>query len=196
MREQCQRIALLNDMIARQTAQHVPTLRDTRGLPIHQDSELLASSFPGLLRDSGPGQNAYIMRTKCAQKRNRHIFNYSASTAYNFNTLKCTHFPQFHLNRNLTHNHNLNLQPWLSFAPLRLGAFALNQVLNPKLTKTDRFRPNLPGIHCTKSNKTEQNRTQMAGPPHKPCQHIFESDTNRIVADRRPCGITMRNGTF
>jgi len=96
MREQCQRIALLNDMITRQTAQNVPTLRDTRGLPIHQDSELLASSFPGLLRDSGPGQNAYIMRTKCAQKRECDIFNSSATITYNFDPLKCSHFPVGH----------------------------------------------------------------------------------------------------
>jgi hypothetical protein len=60
-------------------------------------SELVESSF---LPSSGlgalaltPGQNAYKTRTKCIQKRGCEFFNHSATATYNFNMLKCMHFP-------------------------------------------------------------------------------------------------------
>jgi len=133
----------------REKAPNIPTLRDTPGLPLHRDSGPLASSFPGLLRDSRPGQNAYIMRTKCAQKRKCDIFNYSASTTYNFNTLKCTDFPVPDLNLNPTLNHNLD--PPRAQAATLVNSCQLVSIrgCHSKLTKTDRFRPKSPGGYYT-----------------------------------------------
>jgi hypothetical protein len=41
---------------------------------------------------SSLGRNAYIMRTKCAQKREREFSTPVTPITYNFNTLKCTDF--------------------------------------------------------------------------------------------------------
>jgi len=102
----------------------------------------MASSSPGLLRDSALAQNAYVMRTKCAQKCECDIFNASFASTYNFRTLKCTHFPVCDLNL----NRSFNLNPT---APSNSCQFVLIRVSNPKLTETDRFRPKLPGRHYT-----------------------------------------------
>jgi len=103
---------------------------------------LLASFSPCLLTDSALTQNAYIMRTKCAQKRECDIFNSSVTITYNFSTLKCTHFPVCDLNL----NRSLNLNPT---APSNSCQFVLIRVSNSKLTETDRFRPKLPGGYYT-----------------------------------------------
>ena len=143
-----QRTTLLDDMIARQTAQNIPFLRDRPSLPIHRNSGLLPSLFPGLLRDSASNNRSKIS-PKSVHFRICDFLTASPSINYNFNTVKWSDFPTFHRDLNLTHNHNLNLGPWLSFAPLRLCDFALSPGLNPKPTKTDRFRPKSPGTYYT-----------------------------------------------
>ena len=93
---------------------------------------LFDSFIPAFLRDLRLAQNAYIMRTKCTQKRECDIFTVSAAMTYNSNPLKCTHFPAPHLN--LDHPLKLNLirgPHSCRLVPIR--------GYNPKLTKTDRY---------------------------------------------------------
>ena len=52
--------------------------------------------------ENGCRKNAYIMRTKCAQKRECNFFTRLNSITYNFNALKCTHF---HSVSALRHSH-------------------------------------------------------------------------------------------
>jgi hypothetical protein len=141
--------APFDDMIARQSAQ---TSRSFGARQVSRFIGIRNSWLPPFLISSDTSARVK-MRTLCVQnapkKRGSDIFNDSASTTYNFNTQNCTHFPPFHLNLNLTHNHNLDLGRWLCFPPLRLIDFALSPGLDPKLTKTDRFRPNLPGAYYT-----------------------------------------------
>ena len=70
----------------------------------HQSSRraneaLVSRSAPGVFAPSRlcvsnrSGKNAYIIRTKCAQKREWEISTSVTSTTYNFNALKCTDFP-------------------------------------------------------------------------------------------------------
>jgi hypothetical protein len=62
---------------------------------IRQRSACCACPTWGSLRDSCDSwsrQNAYIMRTKCDQKRECEFSTPSVSTTYNFDTQKCTHF--------------------------------------------------------------------------------------------------------
>ena len=74
----------------------------TRTVPIRRDKPRPTRSglnvFSGVLKDPDPAlrQNAYIMRTKCAQKREPAIVNPSATITYNFDPLKCTHFLVIH----------------------------------------------------------------------------------------------------
>lgn len=93
---------------------------------------LMVSSLPGFNGASPSTQNAYIMRTKRAQKRKCAFFISYAATTYNFNPLKCTHFD---LPLNLTRNPNLN-RPSKAAASSAVGPSCGP---NPKLTETDHF---------------------------------------------------------
>jgi hypothetical protein len=125
-------------------------------------SGLLASSFPAFIRGLLPTQNAYIMRTKCAQKRECHIINTCATTPYDFNAVKWTHFkapvPGPALNLNLSLNPNPGV-------PLLLCLSAVNQRSSPKLTETDRFRPILPeGYYTNKCSFSRHRTVSLRGP--------------------------------
>jgi hypothetical protein len=103
---------------------------------------LLPSSSPGLLRDSDPAQNADKTQTKCRQNLKCDFLNYSPQTTYNFNPLTCLNPSVPHLNL----NHSLNLNPLNS---CQLVEFVSVRIRSPKLTETDRFRPESPGGHYT-----------------------------------------------
>ena len=74
-----------DNMNLRRTAPNLPILLDTPGSPQIGTSLHRRPRIPDR-------QNAYIMRTKCAQKYECDIFNSSATITYNFDPLKCTHF--------------------------------------------------------------------------------------------------------
>jgi hypothetical protein len=101
-RQLWQKTALLNIVIAHQTAQKVPDLRDASGPP----HRAVPREWVSISVDSWLAQNAYIMRTKCAQKRICYLVNDSTTTTYNFDTLKCTHFLAPVLNPNCSLNLN------------------------------------------------------------------------------------------
>ena len=71
-------------MTVRKKTRNIPILRD---MPGPDRSGLIPSVFSGLLEDRALRQNAYIMRTKCAQKRECHIFNSYAAGTCNFDPL-------------------------------------------------------------------------------------------------------------
>jgi hypothetical protein len=75
----------VNNMNLRPTAPNLPVLRDAAAPPQVGTSRRRRPRMPDR-------QNAYIMRTLCAQKRECDIFNSSATITYNFDPLKCTHF--------------------------------------------------------------------------------------------------------
>jgi hypothetical protein len=100
---------------------------------------LLPSSSPGLLRDSDPAQNADKTQTKCRQNLKCKFFNTYLPTTYNFNPLTCLNSAVPHLNL----NHPLNLNPLNSCQLVFIRGH------NPKLTRTDRFRPKSPGPYYT-----------------------------------------------
>src|SRR5687768_4271046 len=54
---------------------------------------LAGSASLRLCVEIGRAENAYIMRTKCAQNRKCDFSTRVASTTYNFILTKCTHFP-------------------------------------------------------------------------------------------------------
>jgi hypothetical protein len=76
-------------MHARQNVRDVPILRDAGKL----SPRLLLSSFPGLLRDPASAENADKTSTKRRQKRECEFFSSSATATYNFQAIKCLHFP-------------------------------------------------------------------------------------------------------
>src|SRR5688572_15609546 len=103
----------------------------------------LPNSFlPGFLKGPYSAQNAYIIRTKCDQKRKCHFFNGSATATYDFSGSKCTHFP-FPPLPHLDCNPNPN--PLSQLTPFRPVEFVVS---NGKPTKTDVCRPNLRGPYC------------------------------------------------
>ena len=129
-------------MNPRQTAPQVPSLR----VPDPDISGLLASSLPAFLSGLLLTQNTSIIRTKHAHKRECDICKYSAADTYNCIAVKCPHLqvpaPGPALNLNLSLNPNLGV-------PFLLCTSVVNQSSPPKLTKTDRFRPILPGTYYT-----------------------------------------------
>ena len=143
MQRQCQRTALLNDMIVRQPAQNVPALWDTPG---PAGAGLLASSFHGLLSDSDLAQNADKTQTKCRQNRKCDFFNACAPNTYNVSALTCLNFPIPKLNLNPAEADKVgravvSAPDSCQFVPIR-GCHS-------KLTRTDHFRPKSPGTYYT-----------------------------------------------
>ena len=102
----------------------------------------LASSSPGLLRDSALAKNGDKTQTKCRQNLKCDFFNDYAPTTYNFNALTCLNSSVPNLNPN--HSLNLNLLNSCQFVE-----FVSVRVRKSKLTETDGFRPKLPGGHYT-----------------------------------------------
>jgi hypothetical protein len=105
-------------------------------------SGLVASSFPGLLRDPSRAQNPTRIGQKSVHFHECEFFSSSASTTYTFDLSKQTDFPA-----------NPNPAPTpdpgqvCRFASLPLCVFALK--LRRKLNKTERFRTELAGMCCT-----------------------------------------------
>jgi len=138
-------------MIARQPAQNVPLFEDMPG-PSYRLSLSFLSVFLVIPISS---QNAYKMRTKCDQKRRCEFFNASAIITYDFNTVKCTHFPR-RRGRALFLGERARVRDRLVFAlpaslrptpfpPLRLG----NSALNPS-TRSGNLFVN----YCTESSES------------------------------------------
>jgi len=148
-------------MVSRQPAQNAPV---RWVLPIRQDSELLASSFHGLLRDSGRGQNAYIMRTKCDHFHICEFFNVNASTTYNFNPLRCTHsqtaLPFLPVdNQNLlSESHNIRLD---EAVPFSLGQGRRSLSVKMRIQNSVRLRDRLVLWIFWILYKTRQNGTNL-----------------------------------
>jgi len=113
---------------------------------------LFSSFLPAFLINPIRPQNPYKTRTNPYKKHECKFSRCSATTTYNFNTVKCTDFS--------------TRRP----SPLPRGEgkgegqtgsclFVSIRGLNRKLTKTDRFQPKLPGAYCTTTselNKTER----------------------------------------
>jgi len=141
----------------------------------------LASPFHGLLRDSGPAQNADKTQTKCIQNRKRDFFNTSTPTTYNFNALTCLNFqvPDLNLNPSL----NLNRpRPASSFNSCQLVSI---RGRHTKLTKTDRFRPKLPGSYYTNKRPYCSAGFQPAVSQTSSLQPETESHDSRLKRDGR-----------
>jgi len=138
-----------------------------QGLP----HRLSLSFLPAFLVNPIGAQNAYIMRTKCAQKRECDIFNYSATITYNFNTLKCTHFPapRPDLNR------SLNLNPT---APSNSCPFVSIRGCHSKLNKTERFRTKIPGAYYTNKRSC--------------CSAGFQPAVSQTSSLQAPCPFPLR----
>jgi hypothetical protein len=105
-------------------------------------NRLLVSFIPAFLRDPGLAQKSVQNPYKSDQFREVQFSNTSAANTYNFNALKCTDFAAADLNLKRALNLNLISRPHSCQLVCIRG-------YNPKLTKTDRFRPIMPGTYYT-----------------------------------------------
>jgi len=168
-------------MNLRHTAPNIPNLRDRPGSP--PEGRVPSSPHSSVARE-----NAYIMRTKCAQKRICYIFNYSAADTYNFNAVKCTHFPE----RQRSASHPLFLGEGDRARDRLVSAFFPGYSgLTSELTKTDRFRPILPGEYYT--NKRFYSSHRNVSPPAPSV--LYASAPLRLCVESVPRKMG-KNGTF
>jgi hypothetical protein len=173
---------------AHQNVRDVPIPRDA-GKPFPR---LLLSSFPGLLRDPASAENADKTSTKRRQKRECEFFSSSPTATYNFEVIRCLHFPATESPPLPRGEGQGEGQTGSSFCAPDSCQFASVRGRHRKSNKTERFRTKMPRAYCTPSTS----RTELRSVFYaflRGCSSSAKIEQNRTISDFSKIGSRRTN---